>query len=734
MRERLVGFLLLVVAASCGGSEPPVGGGGRAAGSGAAPGQAPLAGGPPVAAVRPVTTTYHGVAVQDPYRWLEEDTDEVKAWSDGQNRHARRVLDRLPDVDALRREVRAIIAAPVIRYGRPVQAGASWFVTRKDPTKEQGELVVMDDVDHAAQARLVLDPTAAGDKHRTIDWFVPSPDGSKVAVSLSTGGSEAGTLHILDLQGRDLDAAIPNVQRGTGGGDAAWRPDGEALWYTRYPAEGEKPAAERDFWMQVWFHELGKPAANDRYEMGKDLPRTGEILLETDRRGRVLASVQKGDGGEFRHYLRDRKGNWRQLDDWGDAIVFAGFGPADDLWLISRAGAPKGKVLRLPASARSARDAALVVPEAEHSIVTDYYDERGVEVSRDRLYVTYQLGGPSELRAFTLRGAKARQPELPPVSSVDRPTLSKDGVLVRAGSYTSASALYRFSARTGELERVEAMSPRPPVDLSGWEVHREQATSKDGTKIPMSVVWRRGAPRDGSVPCVVTGYGGYGISEEPDFLATYEPLLRRGVCFVDTNLRGGAEFGGEWHRAGMLERKQNVFDDFAAALEEVVARKYTSRDRLGILGGSNGGLLMGAMITQHPDRFRAAVSLVGIYDMLRVELSPNGSFNVPEFGSVEDPSQFRALHAYSPYHHVVAGTEYPAILMTAGANDPRVAPWHSRKMVAALQAAQRGDAPILLRTSTTAGHGMGTAMTERIGDIAQVQAFLLWQLTGRDPE
>jgi len=718
-RARLLGLLLLL---SCGGSDPPVAPAG-------APGQ-PAADGPPVAKPRPVTNTYHGVAVQDPYQWLEGGGAEVKAWSDGQNRHTRAILDRLPEVEALRREIRAIVTAPIVRYGRPVEAGGKWFVSRKQPTKEQGELVVMDDLDRTGEARLVVDPTAGGDIHRTIDWFEPSPDGSRVAVSMSTGGSEAGTLHVFDLEGREQDAPIPNVQRGTGGGDVAWRPDGKALWYTRYPASGEKPAAERDFWMQVWFHEIGKPAASDRYEMGKDLPRIAEIRLESDRRGRVLASVQNGDSGVFRHYLRDTRGSWRQLDDWADAVVFAGFGPTADLWLVSRAGSPRGKVMRLPASARSARDAVVVVPEAEHSIVTDYYDERGIEIGRDRLYLTYQLGGPSELRAFTLSGKKAAQPALPSVSSVDRPSLWSGGVLVRAGSYTSPPMLYRFTARTGKLDEVAELSPRPPVDLGGWEVHRELATSKDGTKIPMNIVWRKGAPRDGSAACLVVGYGGYALSQEPVFLAAFEPLMRRGVCFVDTNLRGGGEFGEEWHRGGMLERKQNVFDDFSAVLDELVALKYSRPDRLGILGGSNGGLLMGAMITQHPGKFRVAVSLVGIYDMLRVELSPNGSFNVPELGSVKDPAQFRALHAYSPYHRVRAGTEYPAILMTAGANDPRVAPWHSRKMVAALQAAQRGDAPILLRTSDTAGHGQGTGMSEKIEELAQLAAFLLWQLGG----
>jgi prolyl oligopeptidase len=223
----------------------------------------------------------------------------------------------------------------------------------------------------------------------------------------------------------------------------------------------------------------------------------------------------------------------------------------------------------------------------------------------------------------------------------------------------------------------------------------------------------------------VTGYGGYAISQTPRFLARFAPLLQRGVCFAEANLRGGAEFGEDWHRAGTLTRKQNVFDDFAAALALVVDKQYTRRERLAIIGGSNGGLLMGAMITQHPELVKAVVSAVGIYDMLRVERSPNGQYNIPEYGSVADEAQFKALYAYSPYHHVVAGTTYPAILFTAGANDGRVAPWQSRKMTAALQAA---GAPVLMRVSQTSGHGMGTDMTEVIAGQTHVAAFLLAQL------
>lgn len=682
---------------------------------------------PPVAARKPVTDTYHGVTVEDPYRWLEGDDADVRAWTDGQNRYTRHVLDALPHRDTLRDEIHAIVTAPNTYFGAFRPAGGKVFALRKQPTKEQGELVVLEPSLDVATARIILDPAAGGDATRTIDWFVPSPDGAKVAVSISTKGTEDGTVHVLDLDGKLVEEPIPDVQRGTGGGDLAWRPDGKGFWYTRYPAAGEKPEEERNFWMQVWFHELGAPRAKDRYELGKEFERIAEIRLETHDDGRVLASVQKGDGGEFQHYVRGAKG-WTQLTDWTDRVVFVGFGPGKDLWLVSRAGAPNGKLLRLAPGAKLGK-AKVVVPEGKDAIVTDYYDEKGAVVTKDRVYLTYQIGGPTEIRAFTHAGKPAKAPALPPVSLVGGPIDLEDGtLLVFATSYTAPFTRYRYTPKTGALEPQPQLAPPPPVTLDGFEVHREMATSKDGTKVPVNIVWPKEAAKDGSTPCVVTGYGGYGISAEPNFLAAQEPLLKRGFCYVEVNLRGGGEFGEAWHHAGRLTKKQNVFDDFTAALDHVVAQKWSSPERIAILGGSNGGLLMGAIVTQHPDKMKAVVSLVGVYDMLRVETTPNGAYNVPEYGTVKDADQFAAMYAYSPYHRVVEGTRYPAILMPAGENDPRVASWQTRKMVAALQAAQGSDAPILLRTSASAGHGAGTSMSEGIELLADVYAFILWQI------
>ena len=281
----------------------------------------------------------------------------------------------------------------------------------------------------------------------------------------------------------------------------------------------------------------------------------------------------------------------------------------------------------------------------------------------------------------------------------------------------------------GQLQSTKtALASTSPVSFSDIEVTREFAPSTNGAKVPLNIIRRKGTKLDGTNPTLLYGYGGYGLSMSPTFDFTRRLWFDRGGVYVVANIRGGGEFGEEWHKAGNLTNKQNVFDDFAAAAKYLIDQKYTSSDKLAMLGGSNGGLLMGALLTQHPDLMRAVVSAVGIYDMLRVELAPNGAFNVTEFGTVKNEDQFKALYAYSPYHHVNDGTKYPAILMMTGANDGRVAPYHSRKMTARLQEANKSDHPILLRTSTSSGHGIGTALSERIKQTADINSFLFDQL------
>jgi prolyl oligopeptidase len=303
-----------------------------------------------------------------------------------------------------------------------------------------------------------------------------------------------------------------------------------------------------------------------------------------------------------------------------------------------------------------------------------------------------------------------------------------DSILFSSETFGEPRVYYRHDPRAKAATVKTALQSIPAADLGDVEVRREFATSKDGTKVPLNIVMRRGTKLDGKSPCIATGYGGYGNSLEPRHRTRDAIGLEQGVIFVVANLRGGGEYGEQWHLQGNLTNKQNVFDDFAAVLTHLIDRGYTSSDRLAIVGGSNGGLLMGALLTQHPDLVKAVVSYVGIYDQLRTELSPNGEFNITEFGTVKIKEQFEAMYAYSPYHHVVDGTKYPATLFHAGSNDPRVEPWQSRKMTAALQHAQKGDAPILLRTDSSAGHGGSTKKDERVEQTTQVWAFFFDQL------
>jgi prolyl oligopeptidase len=337
-----------------------------------------------------------------------------------------------------------------------------------------------------------------------------------------------------------------------------------------------------------------------------------------------------------------------------------------------------------------------------------------------------QLGGPSLLRVFDLAGKALAPVDLPPISSVGGICrLDGDDILYRTQTYLTPPAWFHYAAASGQ-SRKTALFRTSPADFSDCEVVREEATSKDGTKIPVNIIRPRGLALDKNNPTIVYGYGGFGVSETPSFSARRKVFLEQGGVFALAIIRGGGEFGEEWHRAGNLTNKQNVFDDFYAACQHMIDADYTRPEKMALLGGSNGGLLMGAMITQHPEICSAVVSAVGIYDMLRVEASPNGQFNVTEYGTVKDPAQFKALYAYSPYHHVQDGFRYPAVLFMTGANDPRVDPMQSRKMTARLQAADPRDT-VLLRTSASTGH-VGSSLKERIEQGVDMYAFIFAQL------
>ena len=672
----------------------------------------------------PVSETYHGVSVVDPYRWLENDVaPEVKQWTVAQNTLSRRYLDAIPQRSAIAKRVAELLhSEPAQRYD--FQFRKQLFAMKRQPPRNQPSLVVLKPTGTLESERTILDPLTLDPRGRTtIDFYRPSYNGRFVIVSLSQDGSEEGTAYVYEVAtGKRLADVIPGVLYPTAGGSVEWAKDGRGFWYTRFPQGDERPADDRHFYQQVWFHALGTPRANDRYVIGKEFPRIAETVLEGSRDGRyLLAIVRNGDGGEVAFHLRSPEGRWSNVASFTDGVKQAAFGDDGYLYAMTIKDAPLGRIIAMPLAKPSLAAARVVVPE--NTVVAE-----SVVATRTRLYVTYRVGGPSTVRIFTLDGKPQGELPVAPVSDIHvAERLAGDDVLVRTMSYVQPGTISRYEARRNRLVRTQ-LNGRYDFDFDDAIVVRDFAVSKDGTRVPINIIHRKGIALDGTHPVLLYGYGGYGVSMGPYFSPLRRLWLDWGGVYAVANVRGGGEFGEPWHLAGNLTKKQNVFDDFAACAQFLIDHKYTRPDKLAILGGSNGGLLMGATLTQHPDLVRAVVSAVGIYDALHWEEQPNGAFNVTEFGSVKNPDQFRALFAYSPYNNVKEGIAYPAVLLTAGENDGRVAPYESRKMAARLQAATSSPRPILLRTEATAGHGIGTALATRIEEEADIYAFLVGEL------
>ena len=677
----------------------------------------------PPTAKKPVTDTYHGVQVTEDYRWLEDGKDPaVKAWSAAQTAAARKVLDAMPVRKSLQAQFKDLYGTAPVRYFDFEHRGAL-FAMKRQPPKNQPMLVVMNSAGDVKSERILVDPDKINAKGTTaIDFYSPSLDGKHVAVSISENGSEDGTVHVFETAtGKELADRVPRVSYPTGGGSVAWDAKGSGFYYTRYPQGSERAGEDVNFYQQVYFHKLGTPSSADTYVIGKEFPRIAETELSTSRDGsHVLARVSNGDGGEHAFYLRGPDGKWAKIADHADKVKRMALGLDGRLYALSLKDAPRGKIVAMPMSKPDLAKATLLVPESDATI-------DAMAPMKTRLYVDYMVGGPSEIRMFDLAGKPLGTLPTEPVSSVGiGERLEGDDILVGTQSYTKPFAWYSYSPKDSKLVRT-ALAGESKVNFDDAEVVREMAVSKDGTKVPVNILMKKGTKRDGTNPVLLYGYGGYGVNETPYFSLANRAWLDHGGIFVDVNLRGGGEFGEAWHLAGNLTKKQNVFDDMIGAAKHMIERGYTKPDKLAALGGSNGGLLMGALITQRPDLFRAVVSEVGIYDMLRVELTPNGAFNVTEFGTVKDPAHFKAMHAYSPYHNVKKAA-YPAVLITTGENDGRVAPYESRKMAAALQAATSSGKPVLLRISADTGHGIGTGLATRVEEQSDVYAFLMTEL------
>ena len=692
----------------------------------------------PVAPKKPVTDEYHGVKVVDNYRWLEKaDAPETKAWTAAQNKKARAYLDAQATLPALRKRLTTLMTPTAPGYSAIQKRDGTFFALKSDPKKDQPYLVALKSLDDTGSARVVVDPNTLDPKGKTtIDFFVPSRNGKRVAVSLSENGTEDGTVHLFDAEsGKKLTDVIPRVNFPTAGGDLAWDADDKGFTYTRYPRGDERPRTDLNFYQQLYHHKLGTDTKEDTYVLGKDFPRIGEICLDASPDGNyLLATVQLGDGGEFMHYLRGPDGRWVQLTKFEDKVIAGGFGgPSKNMvYLLSRQDAPRGKIIGVDLPKPDVAKARTAVKERELNIEGLRFAANRLypplTPTSDGLYVVYSDGGPSRLRFVSDPKQPGIDVPLPTGASLlDIVDVGAGEALIEYETFLQPPAWYLFKPGDGKL-RPTALAQKSAADFSDCEVVREFATSADGTKVPLSIVKRKDATLDGNNPTLLTGYGGFGISVKPRFKASARAWLEQGGILAVANLRGGSEYGEAWHQAGMLTKKQNVFDDFAACARHLIERKYTNIGRLAIEGGSNGGLLMGAALTQHPELYRAVVAHVGIYDMLRFEQHPNGSFNVTEYGSVKQPEQFAALYAYSPYHHVEDGRRYPAVFLLTGANDGRVDPANSKKMAARLQAASASKWPVLLLVDAGSGHGLGDGLSAAVAKTADVYAFLFDQL------
>lgn len=693
---------------------------------------------PPSTPAGQTVDTIQGVRVADPYRWLENPSDPaVRTWSDQQNAYTRGYLEGLAAHAELKARLSALIKATSPSYTGLQVRGNHVFAMYQDPKYQQPMLVMLNVALDPNSRQMVIDPNSIDRAGLTaIDWYVASLDGAKVAASLSKNGSEDGTLHVFDTStGKEIETPIPRVQYPTAGGSVAWSADGHGFWYTRYPG-AQVPAADQHFNMQVYFHQLGTPAAGDTLVLGSrdGLERVSEVFLDNGfGLQAITAMVQRGDGNTWAMYSLQPGHPPLRLADYPDGIVYATMGPDGAMYGISRHQSPNGEIVRMasPFAAGGLATAKAIVPASKVAIVSGGAESGQPDLSfgKDRLYVRYVAGGPNSIRAFDLHGRDQGSLPLPRIAgNSEIVSLPNGDAVFDVTSYLRPRYFAIWRARSGSVEE-SAIRNTAPYSFEGYQVIREFAVSKDGTNVPVMIVGKAGIRLDGTHPLLLYGYGGCGINTSPRFLPpTIKVWLDAGGIYCDAVIRGGAEYGERWHQEGMLTRKQNVFDDFYAIARHLIERGYTSADKLALLGGSNGGLLMGAEITQHPQLARAVVSVAGLYDMLRSELDPNGAFNVSEYGSVRDPQQFKALYAYSPYHHVSRGTKYPAVLLMSGANDGRVNPMQSRKFVAALQSATSSGLPVLLWTDATSGHGFGSSLDERIEEQADYMSFLFKQL------
>jgi len=669
-----------------------------------------------------IVDTLHGVPVPDPYRWLEDETKpEVKDWMKAQDAYTRQRLAALPGRDALAARLTEVfyydaVGAPTHRHGR-------FFYSRKHKDKEK-TIVYWKQGEHGAEQALLDPNTWSTDGSAGLKGWWPSWDGKYVAYNKSEHNADEATMYVLEVAtGKVLADTIP----GTRYGGASWTPDNHGFYYTWVPQPSDQvPVADRPGFAELRYHALGSDPARDPIIHEKTgNPQTfldgyvsmdGHWLFVTIAHGWNSSDVYFKD-------LRKPQTGWTPLIAGVDAnFVVDDF--RDVFYVRTNDGAPRYHMFAVDPH-HPARDAwKEIVPQGDATL-------ESFSLVGGHLVLNYLRNAASQIEVRDLHGALVRPIDVPLGTAsgmIGLPT--EDTAYFVYGSYTEPTIIYKTSIKSGKVD--EWARVKLPIDTSQFTTEQVRYPSKDGTQITMFLIHRKDAVKNGKQPTLLTGYGGFNVSETPGFSSARAVFLEHGGMIAIPNLRGGGEYGEDWHKGGMLLKKQNVFDDFIAAARWLESSGWTSRDELAIWGGSNGGLLMGAATTQAPQLFKAVVCGVPLLDMIRYTTYGDAKTWIPEYGSADDPAQFKALYAYSPYHHVVDGTSYPAVLMTTAEGDSRVDPLHARKMAAALQAASAGQEqrPILMHQEGRAGHGVGKPASKRADEGADVLTFFAWQLGG----
>jgi prolyl oligopeptidase len=663
----------------------------------------------------------HGQKIADPYRWLEDEKSaEVQAWMTAQDDYARGVLAKSPHRDELIARLKQVfyfdaVGAPLHRHGR-------YFLTRKHAEKEK--MVVYWKQGETGAEKVLFDPNQwSADGSKGLGGWSPSWDGKHVAYAVKEHNSDESVMHIIDVAtGKDL----PDVLEGTKYANASWAPDNRGFYYTWVPPIGDKvTVADRPGFAEVRFHKLGTPVASDPVIhaatgnpgtfIGGRISRDGHWLMVGIQHGWNSSDI----------YVRDTRKHttgWTPLVEGVDANFDVDIW-RDHFYITTNDGAPKSRVFKVDPAHMERAAWKEIVKESEATL-------EHTSIVGEHLVLAYLHDAANELQIHDLDGKLVRKVDLPPLGTsggiAGNP--DEDTGYVGYTSFTEPQVIYKTSIKTGKT--TEWTRIKLPIDTAQLTAEQVFFASKDGTRISMFILSKKGAPRDGSNPTILTGYGGFNVSLTPAFASSRAVWLERGGVLAIANLRGGGEYGESWHRAGKLLLKQNVFDDFIAAAEYLIAEKWTSREHLGIQGGSNGGLLVGAAVTQRPDLFKAVICAVPLLDMLRYHLFGSGKTWVPEYGSAEDAEQFKALYQYSPYRVAVdAGRRaYPAILFDSADHDDRVDPMHARKLAALIQSTQTADAPILLRIERNSGHGGADLVKQQVDRTADQQAFFDSQL------